>query len=354
MTRGHYMLIGLILPIALGGWLLAGDTPAKSAAPASDIIFPHDPHVADQGLACQTCHAAADSSHSAADKLYPTMDVCGDCHDIEDAKGCGQCHRNPDDPSASPNPERSILFNHQVHVKKGTDCARCHDGVGQSTQPGPDDMPTMNVCLDCHDRTVADKACKVCHGDRITLSDIHPIGWRHAHAERAATDNTWCRGCHRQERFCLDCHRGDNTLGNIHELNYAFTHGLDAGSKEIDCARCHDRKTFCVGCHEGENRMPLLHSTAGWLANHGRAAQDDVENCASCHEADSPTCARAGCHRDSDGVRGTDPRIHGSTAAILESHGPWHNDDGYYCYQCHTSTHQAGVGFCGYCHDSGD
>jgi len=353
MRRTVRLTVFLFLLMAVAGWSGAADSPTRAAAGADDIIFSHDPHVVDQGLPCQTCHAV-DSSRSAIDKLLPAMEVCGDCHDIEDEAGCGQCHWNPNEPSAVPNPVRTILFNHQAHIKNGTPCQRCHDGVGQSAGPSPEHMPTMNVCLDCHDGTNIDNACAVCHGDRITLGDIHPIGWRHAHAERAAVDSAWCRGCHRQERFCLDCHRGDNTQGTIHELNYAFTHGLDAGSKEADCARCHDRKTFCVGCHGGENRMPLLHSTAGWLANHGRAAEDDVENCASCHETDTPTCARAGCHRDADGIRGTDSRIHAGSGGALEGHGPWHNDDGYYCFQCHTNTHQSGVGFCGYCHGSGN
>jgi nitrate reductase cytochrome c-type subunit len=39
---------------------------------------------------------------------------------------------------------------------------------------------------------------------------------------------------------------------------------------------------------------------------------------------------------------------------MFDMHGPWHSDEGYYCYQCHVSTHEGGVGFCGYCHDDKD
>ncbi len=344
-------LISLAFLACLAAGVALGYPPATLTIPSSTLIFSHAKHVSEGGIECSVCHAAADSSRLSQDKLYPTMDVCGECHDVSNDKECGLCHRNPNEPTASPNPERAVIFSHQAHIKKKTACTRCHDGVGGSTGPDPSHMPTMSLCLDCHDGTTAGNQCALCHGRQLSLADIHPPGWRHAHGDRAALDRDWCAGCHRQERFCLDCHRGDNNLGSIHDLNYAFTHGLDANSKEADCARCHDRKTFCVGCHESENRIPLLHSSAGWLANHGRAARNDVESCASCHEADSPTCARAGCHRDADGIRGTDPPIHPAGLNQFESHGPWHTDDGYFCYQCHTRTGQAGVGFCGYCHD---
>jgi hypothetical protein len=36
----------------------------------------------------------------------------------------------------------------------------------------------------------------------------------------------------------------------------------------------------------------------------------------------------------------------------FDSEGPWHEDAGYFCYQCHVSTASPGVGFCGYCHGS--
>ena len=212
----------------------------------------------------------------------------------------------------------------------------------------------MPVCMRCHDGVRAESGCALCHQSRQTLADIHPSVWKHQHAEQAVLDPDWCAACHQQEKFCIDCHRGDNLTGDIHDLNYRFTHGLDAQGKESDCSRCHDRRAFCNECHDSENRMPLAHSTISWLAEHGAAARRDIENCASCHEADDPTCARSGCHRDSDGLRGTDPRFHSSDPGRFDSHGPWHGDDDYFCFTCHTSTHQPGAGFCGYCHGDGD
>jgi hypothetical protein len=264
------------------------------------------------------------------------------------------CHKNPEEPQAPPHPERKILFSHKNHLGRGAECAACHGDVAASTEPRPEYMPSMSACFACHDGEKASNACAVCHGDRLTLTDIHPGDWRHQHDSQAALERDWCMQCHKQDMSCLECHRGDNLLGNIHDLNYRYTHGLDAKSKRFDCTSCHDTGSFCNACHERENRIPLLHSTVEWLTDHGRAARRDVEACQSCHESSDPTCARSGCHEDADGVRGTNPRFHAPHMSMFNEHGPWHTDDGYYCFQCHTSTHTPGQGFCGYCHQDGD
>ncbi|MEW5922498.1 MAG: cytochrome c3 family protein [Candidatus Zixiibacteriota bacterium] len=329
-------------------WLAWGYAPAKLTVPPSDIKFAHANHT---DLECVDCHIAAKTSTSAGDKLFPSMETCGDCHDIEDVDNCGTCHHNTDDPQASPNPERPIEFSHKKHFEQKVKCARCHDDIADSKESSVTHMPNMPLCMKCHDGNRADNDCAVCHGQKITLLDIHPQDWRHQHAEKAAGSQEYCAGCHSNESFCIDCHRGDNLRGNIHDLNYEYTHGLDAGGKEKDCARCHDRKEFCNACHERQNRIPLEHSTLNWLADHGQAARRDVENCASCHDSSDPTCARGGCHRDADGIKGTDPRIHQIGMAFLQSKGPWHGDDNYFCFQCHTSTRNTSGGFCTYCHE---
>jgi len=328
-------------------WLAWGYPPAKLTVPESDIIFSHSNH---GDLECLDCHSGGGTATLSQERLLPEMDICGDCHDIEDVDECETCHRNTDDPSASPNPERPIEFNHQTHFELKVKCGHCHDGVAVSEGPDQAHMPVMSLCMNCHDGMTADSDCDLCHGGKISLLDIHPPDWRHQHGEQASGDSKYCTGCHKQETACLECHRGDNLTGNIHDLNYIYTHGLDVAGNENDCARCHDRKLFCNGCHEGENRIPLLHSTLNWMSNHAEAARNDIENCASCHDSGDPTCARGGCHRDLDGIRGTDARIHPGNTTFLDSKGPWHNDDGYFCYQCHTNTRTGGVGFCGYCH----
>jgi len=274
----------------------SNDDPTKS-----DIIFDHEIH---SDLECIDCHGDAIGSNKSDDRLFPEMEFCGDCHDIEDPDDCTVCHRNGDEPEASPDPVRNILFSHKKHYDLEIDCLNCHNFPARVTIPG------KPFCMDCHDGHSAKNDCQSCHGDNYSLLDIHPLNWRDQHGSQAILNEEFCISCHRSESFCIDCHQGDNTDGAIHNLNYRYTHALDAGGKEINCYNCHDNRTFCNECHLSENRMPLEHSTLGWINEHGSAARNNVENCASCHDSSDPNCARIGCHSDKDGLRGTDPPIH--------------------------------------------
>lgn len=346
MTRR--MIAVTLLSLMTAAAALAGRFPhAEFTMPPSDIIFSHANHV---DLSCEDCHTDIRQSTSSDERNFPTMDVCGMCHDVEDFDLCGQCHRNTEEPEAIPHPTRPVKFSHAGHLDRGAECSVCHDGIATSEESSIKYMPKMSICLACHDGVEAPNACSLCHGQSPTLADIHPADWRHQHGDLASLERDWCRQCHAFEYSCAQCHRGDNLTGNIHDLNYKYTHGLDARSKRFDCSACHEERSFCNDCHERENLIPLLHSSMTWRSDHGRAARRDVENCAACHDSDDPTCARAGCHRDSDGIRGTNPRYHAASMTLFDSHGPWHNDDGYYCFQCHTDTRTRGVGFCGYCH----
>lgn len=344
MNLRDVLFIGLVLIMA-GAWTAAGDSGAELTVPPSDVIFSHQFHVEDQEIDCETCHIDIATSGSAQDRNLPTMDECSSCHDVEDDENCGMCHRDIEDPSAPPEVDRPIEFPHETHLSRQTPCETCHSGIATATESVPELMPLMAVCMNCHDGEQATKECRACHGDRLTLVDLHPGDWPNQHGDMAANRSRYCANCHKSEIFCLDCHSGDNLTGSIHNLNYRYTHGLDANSKEIDCQACHEIKPFCNDCHLRENRMPLNHSTLSWRQRHGDAARDDIENCASCHDAADPTCARSGCHREGSGHR-----IHDPDLGRFDREGPWHDDESYFCFQCHITTRQAGVGFCGYCH----
>ncbi len=315
---------------------------------SDELVFDHALHV---DLECLDCHGGVSSSTAAEDHNIPDMEVCETCHDTDSEDNCGQCHRNPDDPQAVQSPGRKLLFSHQGHFGRQTNCQTCHAEAkhGEQTTFEPD-MPNMPRCFACHNDIEVSARCDMCHGSQITIVDIHPENWRSQHAQPALDDPDWCQQCHASQNTCLDCHRGDNLRGQIHELNYEFTHGLDAKSHRLDCASCHNHETFCNDCHEQRNLIPVLHSNLSWLSDHGRAARRDVENCIACHESDDPSCARAGCHLDSDGLRGTNPRFHAPSSSQLSNKGDWHDDDGSVCYTCHTNSRQTGEGFCGYCH----
>jgi len=348
---GNAKWLGAAIALGLMATALIAALPdSRLIVPPSNLIFSHAFHVGEQEIECIACHTETESSALSSDKNLPTMDECGQCHDVEDDEDCGICHRDPDEAAELINPSRSIAFNHQVHIAEGTECITCHGDVSEVDQLTEENLPKMSVCFNCHDGSTAGNNCSICHDDQTTLKAIHPADWRHKHGERAAVEREWCLGCHRDGRSCLNCHEGDNLTGNIHDLNYRFTHGLDAGTKRVECGQCHNKRTFCVDCHENELRMPLNHSRLSWVNGHGQAARNDIENCAACHDVSDPTCARAGCHSDFDGIRGTDPAIHDPSTGRFDTKGSWHDDGGYFCYQCHTNTHLPGTGFCGYCH----
>lgn len=344
---GGYAALAIVLGTA---WVAWSGPEARLTIPASDLIFSHAFHVGEQEIECDACHPAVAASSDAQDKNLPTMDECGECHDIEDDDECGTCHRDPEEPMELTNPIRPIAYNHQVHIEQGIACTRCHGDVAGTETLNDSNLPKMAICLACHDGVRASKDCALCHESRLTLADIHPVEWRHKHGDRAIMEKEYCNSCHPAEEDCLKCHRGDNLTGRIHELNFTFTHGLDAGSKAANCVTCHATRQFCNDCHEANMRLPLRHSTLTWRADHGRFAREDPENCASCHDNADPTCARVGCHSDLDGIIGTDPPIHDPSASRFDSEGDWHDDRGTFCYQCHTNSGQSGIGFCGYCH----
>jgi hypothetical protein len=336
-------------------FLAAMSGSVSSVVAQVDIIFSHKLHVVDNDVECLACHETVKTSALADDKNFPSMDVCAQCHEqVSNDDACKTCHHKADEPQGIEMPRRGIVFSHQSHLNRKADCLTCHVGIDQHTTPDPFAVPSMGTCMNCHDGTTAPNKCSLCHESKVTLADIHPSNWRFQHADKAANRPEWCQTCHQNQNSCLACHRGDNLTGKIHDLNYQYTHGLDAKSKRLNCQACHDTRAFCDDCHQSQGRMPLEHSTIGWISRHGEAARRDLEGCASCHDQSDPTCARAGCHRDADGVRGTDPSLHGNRTEELKYHGPWHSDDGYVCFQCHVSTHSAGQGFCGYCHGRND
>ena len=183
----------------------------------SSILFSHDLHVTDQELECVTCHDGVASSDQASDRLFPTMDVCADCHDVEDDELCGMCHSDPDNLEASPHAERPITFGHKKHLDRGAVCSSCHTDLLNDESSGH--LPSMATCMNCHDGLTATDDCAVCHDERVTADEIHPDNWKRIHGDVVPPDDPSCAGCHKDRNMCLDCHRGDNLQGWIHDLN---------------------------------------------------------------------------------------------------------------------------------------
>jgi len=338
--------------INIAAFLIIGAYPPVE----SGIKFNHNLHYVDNSIECSYCHSVS-FSESSADKNIPGHDICSDCHSTENAPDdCKLCHVNPDDPTGVTHPEMELIFSHKRHIKSKPEsslCLTCHTDADKMTeQLTSANFPTMDNCFQCHDGQAASAECAACHSRPVEMASlVHEPDWKHEH--RYATDmgGQQCTPCHQTESFCNSCHAGDNIVETVHELNYKDSHAIDARGDVYQCQSCHDPQTFCADCHAREGAMPLDHTMSGWALppyEHAEAARRDVEACAACHStSDSPICSR--CHFDTDGVRGTNPTIHSASIEDI-GHGPWHDDPGFQCFNCHISTNTPGVGFCGYCH----
>ena len=271
-----------------------------------ELIFSHRYHLEEEGLICSDCHYDVEESVTGTDNLLPEMDVCGDCHDIDDEDECGTCHSNIDDPQAVPRVEDfSPVFSHKLHVEAELSCESCHADVAMAEVSGAGMLPGMVQCLDCHDQhAVTSVDCQLCHAPEEQLKPIsHSPDFIHAHSDIARTgapvdgDKT-CQTCH-DTNFCQDCHEGDNLDRTTHPLNYEFTHALDAQADERLCISCHTDRQECVDCHNANLVLPQSH-VPGFVnpvngGLHAMEAANDIESCMSCHNTNAEQICQP-CH----------------------------------------------------------
>ncbi len=383
-----YLILGLISIFYLGFTDTETDDSLKNRN-QSIIKFSHSVH---NGMSeCADCHSAVSESMDMSGSLLPVKDDCAGCHDVEDEDNCEMCHYEDVYEALIPSTS-AILFNHKLHIgDQAMDCEKCHSGIWEVNYSFESSgvNPGMAVCFTCHNNTtVASNACEQCHISTVNLlpQDHMAVGFFKNH-KFADEDN--CIMCHEQETFCEDCHVAtigiDETnmsndfyapysphnyvdgvkqqvITRVHDLNYRFTHGIDAKGKEHNCQSCHQAETFCAECHasaDGDFAMggiiPLSHTSPNFVtgltpgSDHAILAKRDIERCASCHDVQGadPNCIL--CHSDPDGIKGTNPKTHAS-GFLNDVNGDWHTDGASVCYDCHSNTNTAGVGFCGYCH----
>jgi hypothetical protein len=365
---------------------------------ATRLKFSHSFHVKEAGMACADCHPGAAASSAATDNLRSNHDNCVSCHEEQIGSECGYCHKDPDNISASPVPTRDILFSHSQHLTvQGVECTACHPGLDSVDYAGPANMPSMTTCTTCHNNVQATNSCEACHRTFTGLVPADHLSStfrrQHGYESRVGALDATCGTCHDQN-FCAECHAAGSLvefgrsglqsdpaarsgatdgpqlskLTFAHDLNYRFTHGLEAKARTAECYSCHTVQEFCAGCHEGgsglspDGFIPTSHFGGGFATvgrgsgggRHAVLARRDIEQCASCHDAQGadPTCIT--CHFDADGIRGTDPRTHPAGFHAGED-GPWHTNPGETCYTCHTDANarpggSKSQGFCGYCH----
>ncbi|RMF09984.1 MAG: hypothetical protein D6762_02450 [Candidatus Neomarinimicrobiota bacterium] len=267
----------------IAGSLILGQEPDR-------IPFPHDLHVQDAEIECETCHPDASESRSVWDQsLLPAMETCADCHDVEE--DCNLCHTHPEDPRplVDSRPPYEQDFSHQLHLGQGLACATCHDYILEDDGSGPGQTWRLSDCRTCH---------------RRQKPGFHTPDWSGSHGlGMSLSTQRRCQVCHLPDD-CDRCHQYQPFEPHVHPGDYIQRHGFEARTGVTDCGTCHDVEATCVTCHRQRLIMPLDHSTPSWVnlidgdgGRHGEAALDSPEICQACHRPDrDATCLR--CHEE--------------------------------------------------------
>lgn len=318
-----------------------------------------DEHLAKEAV-CSTCHATLSEAVDLAvgriaefprppshevegyvlahgEGAEAELETCAVCHARE---SCTRCHLNAGElaeiRALEPDPRVAELTagmegewpEPESHDESGWEFSHAGSVAGGSLS-----------CASCH----AEPSCRTCHGEaRIAeisaLPDPGDVGltgvivsrtrapghipdFASQHAAAAAANLPNCSSCH-VEGECAACHdaaptqsaRGsapadvDPPSSGYHPANFLQRHGADAFAVQASCSDCHSTEAFCRSCHQSVGVSVGVADGAGgafhdaqpdWLFEHGRAARQGLESCASCHQQTS--CLR--CHSAKSGLR---------------------------------------------------
>ncbi|HSH69042.1 MAG TPA: hypothetical protein VK997_03925, partial [Deferrisomatales bacterium] len=182
-----------------------------------------------------------------------------------------------------------VLADHVHEYVPDGDCSVCH------LQDAADFLPSLDVCLECHDEEFL---------QTVTFSGTKTHGplWSFDHRQAAKSRAIDCFKCHnRVQKTCFECHAAGfademgefgNNLANVHRSDFRVSHPIAARTDPQRCGSCHE-PAFCVDCHEDFTRADLAFKShrRGWsdlqISPSGPAhAQFADSMCESCH-ADS-------------------------------------------------------------------
>jgi hypothetical protein len=241
------------------------------------------------------------------DLVRGRSDRCATCHVQET---CASCHVDTDrveidalprapatmdlPPMEAEYPEPASHLDdgwvdaHQVQVGV-RECSTCH---------------TTDDCRTCHIASVPDPVAALPARADVVAPGVHleprspeshaSLFFMQAHSVLAATDQRACATCHVDD-FCVSCHEAEPD-GGYHPSNFVARHAADAFGQEAECANCHEARLFCRACHAqlgmtASGRLGGGYHDASplWLLQHGQAARQNLESCASCHKQNDCT-----------------------------------------------------------------
>jgi hypothetical protein len=271
---------------AFGGARIAALPKPSSHEVADFVLEAHGELAPGRTGLCATCH---------------TRDRCVSCHvdtslpEIQALPPAPATMELPTMTASYPEPPSHLdvlwLEAHQLEASVG-ECSTCH---------------TANDCRTCHVSPVPDLVARLPTRESVVapgvmLESVSPdshasLFFMQAHSVLASADQASCQTCH-VDRFCVECHDAE-VGGGYHPPNFMIRHSGDAYGRDYECSNCHEPRVFCRECHADLGLAGLRSAAAGyhdgtpiWLLQHGQAARQNVESCASCHR--QVDCTR--CH----------------------------------------------------------
>lgn len=285
VSRGLLVVVGIGVVLVAGGAALVNKSPQTCNRCHESGIATAYTASSHASVTCTRCHSAlleaaglAGAAHIAEGGLRLEAASGSTVGRVPDA-ACNACHVSTD--LLLVTESRGIRMSHRGLVEGGYQCIDCHEGVVHGTPKGKLRVPTMGMCMGCHDGTKAPKSCDTCHVGR-TAEDGRRLGdaefrlthgpkWRSTHG---LGDLTACGTCHLPSK-CEKCHG----MPLPHSSSFGATHGSQAIQKGIDkCTSCHTQ-AFCTSCHGMEMPHPQ-----GFLSQHSGIAKSYTdERCMVCH-----------------------------------------------------------------------
>ena len=131
------------------------------------IPFSHRFHVSAKGISCIFCHPGVIDTERAE---IPSLEKCMLCHKhiIVAYPKIVELRRHYDEGRpvewvrVNHVPE-FVYFNHEVHIRRGFDCSRCHGDVAHMDRVQPAPELLMGFCVQCHRDNGGSHDCLTCH-----------------------------------------------------------------------------------------------------------------------------------------------------------------------------------------------
>lgn len=261
-------------------------------------------------------HASPDFLLSHKDWAREFPDACAVCHARE---SCERCHANADRVAEIQALERDERIATLVENREGgvyptpadhreADWWHAHGTAASAEAERCANCHTADSCTGCHQQGFARLEVLPAAGrDGMPVLPLRPLDHtpRFAREHGALAKVQDCEVCHREDSFCSDCHEGQ-AGGGYHPPNFVLRHAASAGGPDPACAGCHSTEVFCRSCHLERGLSPSRSRANGyhdseplWLLNHGAAARQGLDQCATCHQQSD--CLR--CHSARSGWR---------------------------------------------------